>query len=110
VNSCKNLDQISGLDVRNIDIVYILDPFMNIRKLHFVQASEIMKTGFVTDQIFPWHKIEDLLHELFGDLKNLLIPVVGANSIFLPFNGPLEIIREPSFIFLYTGQILIIFD
>ena len=69
VNSCENLEQVSGLDVRNIDIVYILDPFLNIRKLHFVQAREIMTTGFVTDEIFPWPKIEDLLHELFGDLE-----------------------------------------
>jgi hypothetical protein len=34
--------------------------------------------------------------------KNLSIPVVGANSTFLPLNGPMEMIRESSLIFFHT--------
>jgi hypothetical protein len=33
-------------------------------------------------------------------VRNLSISVVEANSIFLPFNGPLEMIRKLFFIFL----------
>jgi len=75
---------------------------MNIGKLHFIKAGEVIETGLITDQIFPWLKTKDLVHEVLGNCTKLfdLIPVVGANSIFLPLNGPRGMIRDLFFIFL----------
>jgi hypothetical protein len=63
-----------------------------------------VKTGFVTDQIFPRRVIEDLLHNSSEILRNMSTPVVGANTIFLPLKGPLEMMRKSPLIFLYKSR------
>jgi hypothetical protein len=80
VNSFENLKQISGLNVRYIEIVYIPDLFPDIGKIPFVQTSEIVKTGFVTDQIFPRREIEDLLHEFIGNFDFLTFERTTGND------------------------------
>jgi hypothetical protein len=64
-----------------------------------------VKTGFVTDQIFPRRVIEDLLHNSSEILRNMSTPVVGANTIFLPLKGPLEMMRKSPLIFLYPPNV-----
>ena len=47
---------------------------MNIGKLHFIKAGEVIETGLITDQIFPWPKTKDLIHEVLGNCTKLVDP------------------------------------
>ena len=85
IDSCTNFDQISRLYVGNINTVFISDPYLNIRKLHFVQSSEIMKAGFIGDQIFTWLKIENFLHELAGNPEKPIDSSRRSKLDFLTF-------------------------
>jgi hypothetical protein len=85
VNSFENLKQISGLDVRYIEIVYIPNLFPDISKIPFVQTSKIVKTGFVTDQIFPRREIENLLQEFIGNVEKHVNSGSRSEFDFLAF-------------------------
>jgi len=51
---------------------------MNFRKFHFIKADEVIETGLVTDQIFPWLKTKDLDHEVLRNLNKLFDTSCGG--------------------------------
>ena len=62
---------------------------MNIREFHFIRAGKGIKTGLVTDQIFPWLKTKDLDHEVLRNLKKFVDTNSGGKF------DPLALKRSP---------------
>ena len=80
-------EQVARFDVRDIEVIDILDLLVDITEPYLIHPSEIEETRFIGNQVFSRLEAKDSPHEILGDFQKPVDLRGGSELNSFSFEG-----------------------